>query len=442
MTLETHNWSSSTHQELHKIVKDEIFPIVNQVDARVQNFKIQFLKEAAKFVGDFKSLTKEDDESLAKYKALELEIKRLLRAVVSQDIMSIVQKESVVDTSNLQTELECMKERFENCIIKKENEYAKLWNNCHFKLHPHTTRIKSCKNDKVIAPGMFRINPFKTSREAKHVPNNVRASARTKPINVSQPPVISKKYVISDSNGLSSTGIDNTKTKRPIIPICYDDDDDEESSTPLRDIIILELPPCIAITPVLSTKDSLIMGDEHLDTIPEKGSDEFIKSSVDNLFPNPSASEIERHSEGNLSNPLFDEEIISMKIDMCHFNAEFDLIESLLNQDSSIISSSKIDSLLDEFKLLCDNLSLRPPEEINSENSDVVINSFSPCPIPVEDSDPFMEEIDLCLTSDGSMPLGIDSDYSDTKEDNLFLEILLHDDLIPLSGILDFSNMV
>nr|GEZ14486.1 hypothetical protein [Tanacetum cinerariifolium] len=70
MTLDTHNWSSSAHQELHKIIKDENFPIVNQVDARVQNFEIQFLKEAAKFVGDFKSLAKEAKESLAKHKAL------------------------------------------------------------------------------------------------------------------------------------------------------------------------------------------------------------------------------------------------------------------------------------------------------------------------------------------------------------------------------------
>nr|GEU31085.1 hypothetical protein [Tanacetum cinerariifolium] len=105
MSLETHNWSSSAHQELYKIVRDENFPIVNQVNARVQNFEIQFLKEAAKFVGDFKSLAKEADDPLAKHKALELEIERLLRVVVSQDIMSVVQKESVVDTSNLQTEL-------------------------------------------------------------------------------------------------------------------------------------------------------------------------------------------------------------------------------------------------------------------------------------------------------------------------------------------------
>nr|GEV79810.1 putative reverse transcriptase domain, ribonuclease H-like domain, aspartic peptidase domain protein [Tanacetum cinerariifolium] len=36
--------------------------------------------------------------------------------------------ESVVDTSDLQTELERTKERFENCIINKETEYDKLWN--------------------------------------------------------------------------------------------------------------------------------------------------------------------------------------------------------------------------------------------------------------------------------------------------------------------------
>nr|GEY53578.1 hypothetical protein [Tanacetum cinerariifolium] len=78
------------------------------------------------------------------------------------------------------------------------------------------------------------------------------------------------------------------------IPIYYDDDNDDESSTPLRDIIISKLPLCIAITHVLSTeepKDSIIMGDEHLDTILEKESDEFIKSSVENLVPNPSESE-------------------------------------------------------------------------------------------------------------------------------------------------------
>nr|GEX16113.1 retrovirus-related Pol polyprotein from transposon TNT 1-94 [Tanacetum cinerariifolium] len=69
---------------------------------------------------------------------------------------------------------------------------------------------KVVKNVKVVAPGMFRINPFKPSREEKHVPNKVRASVRINPITVSQHPVITKKVVNSDSNGLSSTGFFGT----------------------------------------------------------------------------------------------------------------------------------------------------------------------------------------------------------------------------------------
>nr|GFA26611.1 hypothetical protein [Tanacetum cinerariifolium] len=112
-------------------------------DDTIPNVARKFLNEkAAKFAGDFKSLAKEADESLAKHKALELEIERLLRAVVSQDIMSVVQNASVVDTSNLQTELERTKERFENCIIKKENEYATLWNDWY-------KMCDECKFDKI-----------------------------------------------------------------------------------------------------------------------------------------------------------------------------------------------------------------------------------------------------------------------------------------------------
>ncbi|GKG11138.1 hypothetical protein Tco_0342538, partial [Tanacetum coccineum] len=74
------------------------------------------------------------------------------------------------------------------------------------------------------------------------------------------------------------------------IPICYDDDDDEESFIPLKDIIVSGLPSCVAITPVLLTKepvDSLIMEDEHLDTIPSIELDEVIKSSIENLVQTP-----------------------------------------------------------------------------------------------------------------------------------------------------------
>nr|GEV14028.1 hypothetical protein [Tanacetum cinerariifolium] len=73
---------------------------VNSVNRKLKetNADLTTELEAARFVGDFKSLAKKADESLAKQKALDLEIKSLLRAVVSLDIMSVVQKTSVVDT--------------------------------------------------------------------------------------------------------------------------------------------------------------------------------------------------------------------------------------------------------------------------------------------------------------------------------------------------------
>nr|GEY31095.1 putative ribonuclease H-like domain-containing protein [Tanacetum cinerariifolium] len=142
MTLKVHNWSSSTHKEVHRIISHEIAPIINQMDARVQNFEIQFLQEVAKFVRDFKSLVKEADGSLDKQNSFELEIKRLLKASVSHDIMSIVQNSLVDVPSDLRTELDRTKEKLELCIIKKEKEYDVLWNNWYIK-------CEECKYDKI-----------------------------------------------------------------------------------------------------------------------------------------------------------------------------------------------------------------------------------------------------------------------------------------------------
>nr|GEW24224.1 hypothetical protein [Tanacetum cinerariifolium] len=164
MTLDTYNWPSSAHQELHKIVKDEIFLIVNQVDVIVQNFEIQFLKEAAKFVGDFKSLAKEADESLAKHKALELEIERLLRAVVSQDIMSVVQNNSVDETSNLQTKLELGSES-RPPILNKENYVP--WSSRLFWYAKSRPNEKLIHNSIINGPYVRRMipEPGDTNRE-------------------------------------------------------------------------------------------------------------------------------------------------------------------------------------------------------------------------------------------------------------------------------------
>nr|GFC04618.1 hypothetical protein [Tanacetum cinerariifolium] len=53
-----------------------------------------------------------------------------------------------------------------------------------------------------------------------------------------------------------------------------------------------------------------------------------------------------------------------------------------------------------------------------------------------------MEEIDLSFNPDDPMPPSIEDDDNESEENNLFLERLLHDDPIPLSDTLDFSNVV
>nr|GEX21408.1 retrovirus-related Pol polyprotein from transposon TNT 1-94 [Tanacetum cinerariifolium] len=172
MTLDTHNWSSSTYQELHKIVKDEIFPIVNQVDARVQNFEMQFFKEAAKFVQDFKSLAKEADKSLAKHKALELEIEHLLRAVDTTSGTSAntkFAKQSILGKppSSSRTKLYAVTPIPKSTGFPKVGETHALSKPVTSNLIPPPQESKVVKNDKVIALGMFRINPIKPSREEK-----------------------------------------------------------------------------------------------------------------------------------------------------------------------------------------------------------------------------------------------------------------------------------
>nr|GEZ53807.1 hypothetical protein [Tanacetum cinerariifolium] len=222
------------------------------------------------------------------------------------------------------------------------------------------------------------------------------------------------------------------------------------------------------------------MGDEHLDTISTTESDEFIKPSVENLVPNPSESEGENEcdvpagfttfsnvlfdaeydfdssndqsfSDEDLpekiySNPLFDEEIIPMKIDPHSFNIDsfFDEFAGELTLLKSItLGIDETDCHPEEKthftkRLLYDNSSPRPPEEFVSENSNADIESFSPSPIPIKDSDSHMEEIDLSFNPDDPMPLGIEEDDDDSERDIPILEKLLDNYSLSLLEIESF----
>ncbi|GJS30322.1 hypothetical protein Tco_0490942 [Tanacetum coccineum] len=215
--------------------------------------------------------------------------------------------------------------------------------------------------------------------------------------------------------------------------------------------------------PIEESENSLIIEDEPLSTIPATESDEIIKSSVENLVPIP--SEFEGISDDSCDMPI---------CDIGRINVESDLLESLINRDTSIVYSSKIDPILEEsagelayiapippgiveadFDLNVDTssdnddfedieyVSLEEVNDVDQEEKefnledifqiqdvilrekllnvhrlisnieslkvnstpDRVLESPSPFPIPVVDSDAFFEESDTSLShSNNSLP--------------------------------------
>nr|GEU37672.1 hypothetical protein [Tanacetum cinerariifolium] len=116
-----------------------------------------------------------------------------------------------------------------------------------------------------------------------------------------------KQHYLDEMLSLKQPANLSTHTSEPsrrFNSIYYDDDDDDEEKTiPLRDIIS-QLPLSIVITnspPVLPTfkdpEDSIIIGNKDLRNIPEKESDEFIKSSVEDFDPIPNESENKSRTE-------------------------------------------------------------------------------------------------------------------------------------------------
>ncbi|GJX69936.1 hypothetical protein Tco_0307107 [Tanacetum coccineum] len=223
-------------------------------------------------------------------------------------------------------------------------------------------------------------------------------------------------------------------------PTFYNDDDEYT--------VIYRNPK--AITPDLPTKEpnnSLSMGDEHLNTIPETE-----KTSVENLVPIP--SEFKGISEDICDVPSYD-----------HFDAECGLINSFLSRDISI-TSPKIDFLPEEFvgkldfinpillgideddfdeddcdesdfdeeegeididilqieneilheKLININILIDKIEALKLTPISFVLENPSSYPIPVVDSDFLVEEVDTFLVPEDSIPPG----YPDFEESRAY----------------------
>ncbi|GKG03008.1 hypothetical protein Tco_0310644, partial [Tanacetum coccineum] len=179
---------------------------------------------------------------------------------------------------------------------------------------------------------------------------------------------------------------------------------------------------------------------------------------VENLVPIPSES---KGISGNIC--------YVSSCDNDHFDAEFGLINSLLNRDISI-TSPKIDFLPEEFageldlidpilpriddddfdeeegeidndilqiedeilheKLLNVNLLIDKIEANLTPSIPFMLKYPSSSLIPVMDSDLLIEEVDTFLVPEDSIPPGIKSNF-DSKGDIIFSNDLLNDDRIP-----------
>ncbi|GJW48023.1 hypothetical protein Tco_0079669 [Tanacetum coccineum] len=87
-------------------------------------------------------------------------------------------------------------------------------------------------------------------------------------------------------------------------------------------------------------EDSLIMGNEELSTIPEKESNEFIKSSVEDLVPILSESEDTSGSDSESVlpscddfSPIFEEKSVTFSNPLFNSNDDFSVDESLSDKD-------------------------------------------------------------------------------------------------------------
>ncbi|GKD12178.1 hypothetical protein Tco_1196585, partial [Tanacetum coccineum] len=123
----------------------------------------------------------------------------------------------------------------------------------------------------------------------------------------------------------------STHTPEPSRHFNFTCDDDEEYSIPLKDMP--QISPSISLAPVSSIvdpEDSLIMGNEELSTILEKESDEFIKSSVEDLILIPRESEDTSGSDSESVlpssddfSPIFEEKSMTFSNPLFEFNDEY-----------------------------------------------------------------------------------------------------------------------
>nr|GEX85460.1 hypothetical protein [Tanacetum cinerariifolium] len=242
-----------------------------------------------------------------------------------------------------------------------------------------------------------------------------------------------------------------------------------------------------AVAPILSTKEpeySLSMGYEHPNTTPEIESDEIIKSGVEELVPIPNECEVTSEDKRECDVLVCEDSSTS---DICYNHSEIfsdsnndddissdddafediEYVEASL-PDQEIVGVEEEEVVLEDsfqsktlFFTFCDHTEETKSGDTTTHANNSLLEYDSFC-FEIEpdqerlinvmkndisddsSNDPLLEEADLFLASDDSIPQGIENFAYDSEGDIHFLEGLLIDDSIPFpnneSSDSDFDN--
>nr|GEV67574.1 reverse transcriptase domain-containing protein [Tanacetum cinerariifolium] len=273
-------------------------------------------------------------------------------------------------------------------------------------------------------------------------------------------------------------------------------DDDEEHLVQYKEYLEKSSDAIAPVLPIEEPEYSLSMGYEHLNTTPETESDEIIKSGVKNLIRIPNEYEVTSEDESECDLPVCEDhyEILfdSKNDDISSDDDAFEDIEyveatvldselvsleeenDFLNDNPTpdcVLKSSSSFLIFEEFdNSLSDNFS--PEFETFSDHTEettsgsttthankslpeydsfcfeIELDQGSLISVVMKDisddssNDPPLEEVDLFLASDNSIPPGIENFDYDSDGDIHFLEELLVDDSIPFpeSGSSNFDH--
>nr|GEZ02688.1 reverse transcriptase domain-containing protein [Tanacetum cinerariifolium] len=207
-------------------------------------------------------------------------------------------------------------------------------------------------------------------------------------------------------------------------------------------------------SPMEEPKHSFNMGYEHFNT--NSVTNDVAESSTKNLVPIPRECEVTSNNGSEsiepvkddslvfttISNPLFDNDEINY--DELNSHVEFNSVQFISNHDTV-----KFDNL-DEFYGPLIPIYIVEEERIRREHAKYInrmemlftinprphpstyantnFESFSSLPIPIQESDPQQEEIDVVTVTDDVLPPSVENDYSDEEVDDV--DVLRVDNLI------------